>query len=59
MPDFDASEFLEDVEVVRARVAERLAEVGRIVVVMSGKGGVGKSAVAVNLAHGLAQPGRR
>ncbi len=59
MSEFDASEFLEDVEVVRARIAEQLAEVGRIVVVMSGKGGVGKSAVAVNLAHGLAQLGRR
>jgi len=57
--EFDASEFVEDVEVVRARIAEQLAEVDRIVVVMSGKGGVGKSAVAVNLAHGLAQLGRR
>jgi ATP-binding protein involved in chromosome partitioning len=45
--------------VVRARVAEQLAEVDRIVVVMSGKGGVGKSAVAVNLAYGLARLGRR
>jgi ATP-binding protein involved in chromosome partitioning len=59
MSGFDASEFFEDVEVVRARVAEQLAEVDRIVVVMSGKGGVGKSAVAVNLAYGLAQLGRR
>jgi ATP-binding protein involved in chromosome partitioning len=59
VPEFDASEFLEDVEVVRARVAEQLAEVDRVVVVMSGKGGVGKSAVAVNLAHGLARLGRR
>jgi len=57
--DFDASEFIEDVEVVRARVAEQLAEVGLITVVMSGKGGVGKSAVAVNLAYGLARLGRR
>ena len=59
MSSFDASEFVEDVEVARARVAERLADVDRVVVVMSGKGGVGKSAVAVNLAHGLAQLGRR
>jgi ATP-binding protein involved in chromosome partitioning len=56
---FDASELVEDVDLVRARVAEQLAEVDRIVVVMSGKGGVGKSAVAVNLAHGLARLGRR
>ncbi len=59
MPEIEASQFAEDVELVRARVAEQLAEVDRIVVVMSGKGGVGKSAVAVNLAYGLARLGRR
>ncbi len=59
MFDFDPAELVEDVEVVRARIAEQLAEVGLVVVVMSGKGGVGKSAVAVNLAYGLAQLGRR
>jgi len=59
MPEFDASEWIEDVELVRARVAEQLAEVDRVVVVMSGKGGDGTSAVAVNLAFGLAQLGRR
>jgi Mrp family chromosome partitioning ATPase len=59
MSEFDASQLVEDVDLVRARVAEQLAEVDRVVVVMSGKGGVGKSAVAVNLALGLAQLGRR
>ncbi len=52
-------EWLEDLVVVRARVDARLDGVARIVPVMSGKGGVGKSAVAVNLAIGLAQQGAR
>jgi ATP-binding protein involved in chromosome partitioning len=52
-------ELLEDAAAVRERVAERLARVDRVVVVMSGKGGVGKSAVAVNLAAALARSGAR
>jgi ATP-binding protein involved in chromosome partitioning len=48
---------LEDIESVRRRVAERLASVERVIAVMSGKGGVGKSAVAVNLALSLAARG--
>ena len=39
--------------------ARALAGVERVVAVMSGKGGVGKSAVAVNIAAALAQGGRR
>lgn len=50
---------LQDVETARARVAEALGGVGRVVAVASGKGGVGKSAVAVNLALALAQRGER
>jgi ATP-binding protein involved in chromosome partitioning len=53
-----APEF-EDLEQARARVKTALADVDRIVVVMSGKGGVGKSVVAVNLALALAQRGLR
>ena len=43
----------------RRRVAERLAPVQRIVAVMSGKGGVGKSFVTAGLARALARAGRR
>lgn len=39
------------------RLAERLARVGRVVAVASGKGGVGKSAVAANIAAAMAAEG--
>ena len=42
----------------RQRVADRLAQVGHVVAVMSGKGGVGKSALTANLAAALAMQGR-
>jgi len=48
---------LEEIASARRRVSERLAPVERVIAVMSGKGGVGKSAVAVNLALALAQRG--
>ncbi|HEX6384282.1 MAG TPA: P-loop NTPase [Anaerolineae bacterium] len=40
------------------RVAERLARIKYVVAVMSGKGGVGKSALTANLAAALAMQGR-
>lgn len=40
-------------------VAKRLKEIDRVVVVMSGKGGVGKSSVAASLAVKLAEQGKR
>ncbi len=43
----------------RRRLAERLSAVERIVLVASGKGGVGKSAVTANLATALAARGLR
>jgi ATP-binding protein involved in chromosome partitioning len=50
---------VDDVEAVTKRVAERLATVSRVLAVMSGKGGVGKSTVAVNLAVALSRRGAR
>lgn len=58
VPEDDAPAF-EDESLVLARIAQRLSRVERVVMVMSGKGGVGKSAVAVNLALALAARGGR
>jgi ATP-binding protein involved in chromosome partitioning len=51
------SELLEQVLDQRARLSERLAGIGTVVAVASGKGGVGKSAVTANLAVALAERG--
>lgn len=53
------AQLLRERAVVQARIAERLADVRHTVAVMSGKGGVGKTAVAVNLAVALAREGAR
>jgi ATP-binding protein involved in chromosome partitioning len=59
LTEADRSGLGEQVGAQRRRVAERLAPVQRVVAVMSGKGGVGKSFVTAFLARALARAGRR
>jgi ATP-binding protein involved in chromosome partitioning len=58
LTDPDRSGLPAQIAAQRQRVAERLAGVRRIVAVMSGKGGVGKSYVTANLARALARAGQ-
>lgn len=58
LTDPDRSGLAEQIGAQRRRVADRLAGVTRIVAVMSGKGGVGKSYVTAHLARALARGGR-
>jgi ATP-binding protein involved in chromosome partitioning len=53
------SNIVGQVEAQQARLAERLASVRAVVAIVSGKGGVGKSALTANLACCLAQGGSR
>lgn len=55
----DASGLGEQIAEQRRRVEARLARVGRVVAVMSGKGGVGKSWITAGLAVARAAAGRR
>lgn len=57
VPGSDVSGLLQQVVGQRTRVAARLATVDRVVVVLSGKGGVGKSYVTAALAVALARRG--
>jgi ATP-binding protein involved in chromosome partitioning len=52
-------ELLDQVLEQRRRLSARLASVGSVIAVMSGKGGVGKSALTANLAAALARDGWR
>ncbi len=58
LTDPDRSGLGDQIAAQRKRVAERLAAVRRVVAVMSGKGGVGKSYVTAHLARALARGGR-
>lgn len=58
LTDPDRSGLAAQIGAQRRQVAERLAGVQRIVAVMSGKGGVGKSYVTANLGRALARAGR-
>ncbi|HLB38502.1 MAG TPA: P-loop NTPase [Gemmatimonadales bacterium] len=54
VPDADRSGLGSQIAEQRRRVAERLAKVRRVVLVMSGKGGVGKSFLTAALARAMA-----
>ena len=58
LTDPDRSGLADQIGAQRQRVAEQLAGVKRIVAVMSGKGGVGKSYVTAHLARALARGGQ-
>ena len=57
LTETDRSNLLGQVLAQRARIAERLQPVGRVIAVMSGKGGVGKSFVTAQLSRALARRG--
>jgi ATP-binding protein involved in chromosome partitioning len=58
LTDPDRSGLPAQIAAQRARMAEQLAGVKRLVAVMSGKGGVGKSYVTAHLARALARGGQ-
>jgi ATP-binding protein involved in chromosome partitioning len=55
----DRSDLLGQVVAQRNRVANRLKTIGRVVAVMSGKGGVGKSYITAMLARGAGDTGQK
>ena len=59
VPGSTGSRILEQVEEQLDRLRARLARVGAVVAVASGKGGVGKSTITANLAVALARRGAR
>src|SRR5256884_8491563 len=58
LTEADRSGLVDQIVAQRRRVADRLATVRRVVAVLSGKGGVGKSFVTAGLARALARSGQ-
>ena len=58
LTEADRSGLVDQIVAQRRRVADRLATVRRVVAVLSGKGGVGKSFVTTGLARALARSGQ-
>src|SRR5213595_665855 len=58
LTEADRSGLVDQIMTQRRRVADRLATVRRVVAVLSGKGGVGKSFVTAGLARALARLGQ-
>src|SRR6058998_2461809 len=58
LTEADRSGLVDQIAAQRRRVADRLATVRRVVAVLSGKGGVGKSFVTAGLARALARSGQ-
>src|SRR5438094_291206 len=58
LTEADRSGLADQIGAQRRRVADRLASVRRVVAVLNGKGGVGKSFVTAGLARALARSGR-
>src|SRR5437867_9190503 len=58
LTEADRSGLVDQIAAQRRRVADRLATVRRVVAVLSGKGGVGKSFGTAGLARALARSGR-
>ncbi len=57
--DPGSEDIVGQIEAQRSKLANRLADIDKLVVVASGKGGVGKSAITANLAALLAERGLR
>jgi len=55
----DEKDRMKDMEDQQERIRKNVGRIRNKVVVMSGKGGVGKTTVAVNIASGLAKKGHK